>query len=80
MRWGDINFLKDVVTQDIIESQDVPHKRTGVVKKRVQRVAGVRKISHARIYGSPEIVTAVVYEGSGFEKVSPIAFVFSCVH
>jgi hypothetical protein len=78
VRWGEINFLKDVITQDIVESQDVPHKRTGVVKKRVQRVVDVRKIRHARIYGNQEIVTAVVYEGSEFEKVSKIPFISSC--
>jgi hypothetical protein len=70
VRWGDLNFLKDVATQNIVEYQDVCHKRTGVVKKRVPQVVGVRKIRHAHIFGSQETVTAVVYEASNFEKVS----------
>ncbi|KAJ7193193.1 hypothetical protein C8J57DRAFT_1657255 [Mycena rebaudengoi] len=68
VRWGDLNFLKDVATQNIVEYQDVCHKRTGVVKKRVPQVVGVRKIRHAHIFGSQETVTAVVYEASNFEK------------
>jgi hypothetical protein len=72
VRWGDLNFLKDLATHSIVEYQDVQHKRTGVVKKRVQRV-GVRKVRHAHIYGSQETVTAVVYEDSDFEKESGVA-------
>ncbi|KAJ7207296.1 hypothetical protein B0H12DRAFT_439581 [Mycena haematopus] len=68
VRWGDINFLKAVTTQNIIEYHDVPHKRTGVAKKRVQRVVGVRRIHQAHIIGFHEDFTAVVYEGSEFEK------------
>jgi hypothetical protein len=73
VRWGDLNFLKDVATQYTVDYEEVRHKRTGVVKKRVQRVVGVRKIRHARVFGSQEIVTAVVYEGSEFEEASNAA-------
>ena len=69
-----------MATQNIIESQDVPHKRTGVVNKRIQQVVGILKICHARIYGSKEIVTAVVYEGSKFEKASQIPLVLGYLH
>jgi hypothetical protein len=45
------------------------------VKHRVKEVVGVRKVHQARIHGSQEEFTAVVYHGSGFEKVSYLYFI-----
>jgi hypothetical protein len=48
------------------------------VKRRVPRVVGLREIHRARIHGSQEEFTAVVYQGSGFEKASYILAFICC--
>ncbi|KAJ7242700.1 hypothetical protein C8J57DRAFT_1477395 [Mycena rebaudengoi] len=70
VRLGDLNLLNEVATQAIVEYQEIPHKRTGVVKPRVPEVVGVRRIHLAHVIGLQEDFTAVVYEGSDFEKNS----------
>lgn len=67
IRMGDLNLLQEVGKQHLVEYHDVLRKRTGAVKRRVAAVV-VRRINRARIYGSQEIVTAVLYESSDFEK------------
>jgi hypothetical protein len=64
----------------IVEYRDVRHKRTGVVKHRVPEVIGVRRIPHAHLIGMQEDFTAVVYEGSGFERASHIPSLLSFSH
>ncbi|KAJ7268919.1 hypothetical protein C8J57DRAFT_1227687 [Mycena rebaudengoi] len=62
VRLGDLKLLKEVATQAIVKYQDIPHKKTGVVKRRVPQVVGVRRIHQARVIGMQENFTAVVYE------------------
>jgi hypothetical protein len=72
VRLGDLRLVKEVTTQAIVASREIPHKRTGAVKRRVPEVVGVRKVHHARVVGFQEDFTAIVYEGSDFEKVGPM--------
>jgi hypothetical protein len=69
---GNLKLVKEVAKQNIVEYREIPHKRTRVMKHRVPEVVGVRRIHLARVHGSQEDFTAVVYEGSDFEKVSYI--------
>jgi hypothetical protein len=64
--------VKEVAKQNIVEYHEVRHKRTGVVKRRVPKVVGLREIYRAHIHGSQEEFTAVVYQGSDFEKANYI--------
>jgi hypothetical protein len=75
IRLGDLNLLKEVATHNIVEYREVQRKRTGALIRRVPEVVGARKTHHARIHGSQEIFTAVVYESSDFEKVRPCSVV-----
>ncbi|KAJ6483398.1 hypothetical protein C8R45DRAFT_1075596 [Mycena sanguinolenta] len=68
VRLGDLRLLKEVAKQNIVEYHEVLHKKTKAVKCRVPRVVGLRQIHQARVHGSREEFTAVVYQGSGFEK------------
>jgi hypothetical protein len=65
-------LVKEVSKQNIMEYREIPHKRTGVVKRRVQEVVGARKIHQARIHGSQEEFTAIVYHDSDFKKVHDV--------
>jgi hypothetical protein len=48
------------------------------VKRRVPKVVGFREVHQARIYGSQEEFTAVMYQGSNFEKASYILVLVRC--
>jgi hypothetical protein len=70
VRLGNLKLVKEVAKQNIVEYREIPHKRTGVVKRRVAEVVGVRRVHLACVIGMQEDFTAFVYEGSDFEKVS----------
>jgi hypothetical protein len=78
VRLGDLNLLKEVAIQNVVECRDVLNKRTGVVKRRAPVVVGVRRIHRARVIGMQEDFTVVVYEGSDFEKASHITLLICC--
>ncbi|KAJ7279281.1 hypothetical protein C8J57DRAFT_131838 [Mycena rebaudengoi] len=68
IKLGHLKLVEEVVKQNIVEYRKVLHKKTRVVKQHVPEVVGVRRIYVARVHGSQEDFTAVVYEGSDFEK------------
>jgi hypothetical protein len=80
VRLGDLKLVKAVVKQKIVEYREIPHKKTGVVKRRVPEVVGVRRIYLACMHGSQDDFTAVVYEGSDFEKASYITWSVNYPH
>lgn len=80
VKLGHLKLLTGVTKQNIVEYRDVRHKRTGVVKHRVPEVIGVRRIHHAHLIGMQEDFTAIVYEGSGFERASHIPSLLSFSH
>ncbi|KAJ6452337.1 hypothetical protein C8R47DRAFT_288880 [Mycena vitilis] len=65
IRAGDVHLLAQVGEDQTIEA-DEPDLRTGIVTRRV--LIGKRKVFRARIFGSSEPMTAIVYEGSRFQK------------
>lgn len=62
--------MSEVGSDDIVEYRAVRRKKTGAVIRRIPVVVGTRKILQARIFGSQELMTAVVYSGPDFEKES----------
>jgi hypothetical protein len=73
IRPADVRLLQEVRQQNVVEYQEIRHKRTGAVKRRVPFVVGSRKIFHARVVGYQDSFTAVVYEGSHADRVgSPL--------
>ncbi|KAJ7840922.1 hypothetical protein B0H14DRAFT_2783815 [Mycena olivaceomarginata] len=66
---GDINLLSLITEEDIVENRVVEHRRRPN-RIRLQRViAGRKKAYHARIFGSQDVFTAVVYEGIDFSSL-----------
>jgi hypothetical protein len=72
VRPGDLCLVKEVAKQNIVEYHEVRHRRSGVIKRHIPRVVGLREIYRVHIHGSQEEFTAVVYQGSDFEKVNHI--------
>ncbi|KAJ7276569.1 hypothetical protein C8J57DRAFT_193217 [Mycena rebaudengoi] len=68
IKLGHLELVEEVAKQNIVKYRKVLHKKTRVVKRHVPEVVGVRRIHLARVHGSQEDFTAVVYEGSDFEK------------
>ncbi|KAJ7276565.1 hypothetical protein C8J57DRAFT_1712417 [Mycena rebaudengoi] len=68
IKLGHLKLVEEVAKQNIVEYRKVLHKKTKVVKRHVPEVVGVRRIYVARVHGSQEDFTAIVYEGSDFEK------------
>ncbi|KAJ7331088.1 hypothetical protein DFH08DRAFT_815170 [Mycena albidolilacea] len=65
---GDLNLLAEVGSTDIIEYQDMRRQKTGALIRRVPAVVGKRQIHQARVFGSQETMTVVIYNGHDFEK------------
>ncbi|KAJ7652362.1 hypothetical protein DFH06DRAFT_1418723 [Mycena polygramma] len=70
IRAGDVHLLAQVGEDQTIEA-DEAESQTGIVTRRV--VVGKQKVFRARIFGSPEPMTAIVYEGSQFKKVVSVS-------
>ncbi|KAJ7436282.1 hypothetical protein B0H11DRAFT_660524 [Mycena galericulata] len=65
---GDLNLLSEIGIQEIVEYRDVRRHKTGVLIRRQREVVGMRRIYQAQIFGNPGIVTAVIDQGTSFEK------------
>jgi hypothetical protein len=72
IKLGHLKLVEEVAKQNIVEYRKVLHKKTKVVKRHVPEVVGVRRIYVARVHGSQEDFTAIVYEGSDFGKASNV--------
>ncbi|KAJ7279251.1 hypothetical protein C8J57DRAFT_131373 [Mycena rebaudengoi] len=68
IKLGHLKLVEEVAKQNIVEYRKVLNKKTRVVKRHVPEVVGVRRIHLARVHGSQEDFTAVVYEVSDFKK------------
>ncbi|KAJ7792744.1 hypothetical protein B0H13DRAFT_2689746 [Mycena leptocephala] len=53
---------------DVVERRPVHRKKTGAVVRHVEVVVGTRRIYRARIFGSQDPMTAVVYNDAQFEQ------------
>ncbi|KAJ7686393.1 hypothetical protein B0H17DRAFT_1204294 [Mycena rosella] len=68
IRLGDLNLLTQMGNEEALTSDVVERRGAALVQRKV--TAGTRKIYRARIFGNQDPMTAVVYEGSQFGKVS----------
>lgn len=71
IRLGDLNLLTEIGMEDVVEYRDVRRRRTGALIRRQQFTVGTRRIYQAQVLGNPRSLTAVIYQGTDFEKVDP---------
>ncbi|KAF7358107.1 hypothetical protein MVEN_00858800 [Mycena venus] len=69
IRVGDINLLSLVTENEIFEHRVVRHRKRPGRIRREWVVTGRRQAYHARIFGSQEVFTAVVYEDVDFSSL-----------
>ncbi|KAJ7930758.1 hypothetical protein B0H13DRAFT_2264083 [Mycena leptocephala] len=70
VKLGDLNLLYEIDKQNVVERRPVHRKRTGVVVRYLKVVVGTRRTYRARIFGSQDPMTAVVYNDAQFEQAS----------
>ncbi|KAJ6539862.1 hypothetical protein DFH09DRAFT_69545, partial [Mycena vulgaris] len=64
IRMGDLHLLSETKQFNMVQVRAVRRRKTGRVLRYEPQTIGMRTIYRARIFGSPEIVTAVVYNGA----------------
>ncbi|KAJ7050629.1 hypothetical protein C8F01DRAFT_1177657 [Mycena amicta] len=62
IRVGDINLISLVNEGDVLESRIMVHRKRPARVHRREVCVGVRKVYHAKIFGSQDIFTVMVYE------------------
>jgi hypothetical protein len=71
VKLGDLNLLDEISKYNVVERRPVHRKKTGAVVRHVEVVVGTRRIYRARIFGSQDPMTAVVYaDDRQFEQAS----------
>lgn len=69
IRAGDLNLLTQVGFEETLQvNLAEPWGKRAVFQPKV--VVGMRKVYRARVFGTPDPMTAVVYEGSLFDKAA----------
>ncbi|KAJ7913230.1 hypothetical protein B0H13DRAFT_2005344 [Mycena leptocephala] len=68
IRLGDLNLLLEMGKEELVEYHDVRRFKTNALIRRERVVVGVRRIYEASVFGTPGTLTAVIYEGTDFEK------------
>jgi hypothetical protein len=71
VKLGDLNLLDEIGKYNVVERRPVYRKKTGVVVQHIKVVVGARRVYRARIFGSQDPMTAVVYNDAQFEQASP---------
>ncbi|KAJ7930675.1 hypothetical protein B0H13DRAFT_2309298 [Mycena leptocephala] len=71
VKLGDLNLLDEIDKHNVAEWRPVYRKKTGVVVQHIKVVVGARRVYRARIFGSQDPMTAVVYNDAQFEQASP---------
>ncbi|KAJ7657554.1 hypothetical protein B0H17DRAFT_1213466 [Mycena rosella] len=66
IRLGDLNLLTQIGNEEELTSGVVEQRGPRLVRQKV--IVGTRKVYRARIFGSQDVMTAVVYEGSQLQK------------
>ncbi|KAJ7642563.1 hypothetical protein B0H17DRAFT_1216384 [Mycena rosella] len=66
IRLGDLILLSQMCNEEELTSDVVERRGTRLVQRKV--IVGTRKVYRARIFGSQDPMTAVVYEGSQLQK------------
>ncbi|KAJ7930770.1 hypothetical protein B0H13DRAFT_881342 [Mycena leptocephala] len=68
VKLGDLNLLDEIDKQNVVEWHPIRRKKTGVIVRHVKVVVGTRRIYRARIFGSQDPMTAIVYNDAQFEQ------------
>ncbi|KAJ7930767.1 hypothetical protein B0H13DRAFT_1858567 [Mycena leptocephala] len=68
VKLGDLNLLDEIDKQNVVEWHPVHRKKTGVIVRYVKVIVGTRRIYRARIFGSQDPMTVVVYNDAQFEQ------------
>ncbi|KAJ7882664.1 hypothetical protein B0H13DRAFT_926912 [Mycena leptocephala] len=68
VKLGDLNLLDEIDKHNVVERRPVHHRRTGAVVRHIKVVIGTRRTYRARIFGSQDPMTAVVYNDVQFEQ------------
>ncbi|KAJ7882655.1 hypothetical protein B0H13DRAFT_2278283, partial [Mycena leptocephala] len=68
VKLGDLNLLDEIDKHNVVERRPVHHRRTGAVVRHIKVVVGTRRIYRARIFGSQDPMTAIVYNDPQFEQ------------
>ncbi|KAJ7930679.1 hypothetical protein B0H13DRAFT_880541 [Mycena leptocephala] len=68
VKLGDLNLLDEIDKHNVVEWHPIRRKKTGVIVRHVKVIVGTRRTYRARIFGSPDPMTAVVYNGPRFEQ------------
>ncbi|KAJ7930704.1 hypothetical protein B0H13DRAFT_1858515 [Mycena leptocephala] len=68
VKLGDLNLLDEIDKQNVVEWHPIHRKKMGVVVRHVKVIVGTRRIYRARIFGSQDPMTAVVYNDAQFEQ------------
>jgi hypothetical protein len=82
VKLGDLNLLDEIDKHNVVERRPVYHRRTGAVVRHIKVLVGTRRVYRARIFGSQNPMTAVVYNDPQFEQVShhlhssPLIYIF----
>jgi hypothetical protein len=63
-----LNLLDEIGKYNVVEQRPVHHRRTGAVVRHVKVIVGTRRVYRARIFGSQDPMTAVVYNDAQFEQ------------
>jgi hypothetical protein len=70
VKLGDLNLLDEIDKRNVVEHHPIRRKKTGVVVRYLKVVVGTRRTYRARIFGSQDPMTAVVYNDAQFEQAS----------
>ncbi|KAJ7901338.1 hypothetical protein B0H13DRAFT_773272 [Mycena leptocephala] len=68
VKLGDLNLLDEIGKYNVVERRPVHDKRTGAVVRHIKVVVGTQRIYRARIFGSQDPMTAIVYNDAQFEQ------------
>ncbi|KAJ7930691.1 hypothetical protein B0H13DRAFT_2309313 [Mycena leptocephala] len=69
VKLGDLNLLDEIDKDNVVEWHPIHRKKTGVVVRYLKVVVGTRRTYRARIFGSQDPMTAIVYNDAQFEQV-----------
>ncbi|KAF8218338.1 hypothetical protein K438DRAFT_1796691 [Mycena galopus ATCC 62051] len=69
IRVGDVNLLSLITEEYILETRVVRHRKRPNRIRRQLVITGRKKAYHARIFGSQDVFTAVVYDGIDFSSL-----------
>ncbi|KAJ7769240.1 hypothetical protein B0H14DRAFT_353059 [Mycena olivaceomarginata] len=65
---GDLILYDETDRQNVVNYLPIHHRRTGVVIRHIKVVVATRRVYRARMFGSQDPMTVVVYDDTKFEQ------------